>query len=72
MITADLEQKNEQKAHNVSAFFSYYRKKRPEKFSDTVVKYEIPLIKELFEQQMDLLSTKKMQSAFENFVVAVV
>lgn len=71
MNTADIEQQNEQKANNASAFFSYYREKRPEKFSDTVVKYEIPLTKELFEQQMDLLSTKKMQSAFENFVVAV-
>lgn len=71
MNTADIEQQNEQKTHDAAAFFSYYREKRPEKFSDTVEKYEIPLTKELFEQQMDLLSTKKMQSAFENFVVAV-
>lgn len=54
-----------------SSFSSYYRSLRPEKFSDTVEKYEIPLTKELFEQQMQLLSTKKMQSAFENFVIAV-
>lgn len=54
-----------------SSFFSYYRNLRPEKFSDTVDKYEIPLTKELFEQQMLLLSTKKIQSAFEKFVIAV-
>lgn len=71
MNTSDIEQNSEQKARDASKFFSYYREKRPEKFSDTVVKYEIPLTKELFEQQMELLSTKKMQSAFESFVVAV-
>lgn len=59
------------KRDTASSFFSYYRNKRPEKFSDTVEKYEIPLTKELFEQQMTLLSTKKKQNAFENFVVAV-
>lgn len=62
---------NSQKDNIAESFFLYYRKKRPEKFSDTVEMYEIPLTVELFEQQMTLLSTKKMQSLFENFVVAV-
>ncbi len=61
-----------EKKLTISSFFSYYRKKRPEKFSDTVENYEIPLTKELFEMQMERLSTKKMQGAFENFIVSVV
>lgn len=50
----------------------YYRKIHPEYFSDTIVRYEVPLTTELFDQQMTLLSTKKMQGAFETFVVAIV
>ena len=50
---------------------AYYREVHPEYFSDTIVRYEVPLTAELFDQQMALLSTKKMQSAFENFVVAI-
>lgn len=67
-----MEDINQEHIHTASDFFSYYRKMRPEKFSDTVETYEIPLTKELFELQMELLSTQKKQSLFENFVVAVV
>lgn len=49
----------------------YYREAHPEYFSDTIVQYEIPLTSELFDYKMSLLSTKKMQSAFENFIVAI-
>lgn len=51
--------------------FSYYREMRPQYFSDTTVQYEVPLTRELFDLQLELLSTKKMQSSFENFVVAI-
>lgn len=50
---------------------AYYRKVHPAYFSDTIVRYEVPLTVELFDQQMAFLSTKKMQSAFENFVVTM-
>jgi len=50
-------------------FVAYYRKQRPEKFSDSKIVYEIPLTKELFEQQLEFLSTQKKQSEFENFIV---
>lgn len=62
---------NSNQEYTASSFFSYYREKRPEKFSDTVETYDIPLTKELFEQQMNFLSIQKKQSAFENFIVAV-
>lgn len=42
---------NSNQEYTASSFFSYYREKRPEKFSDTVETYDIPLTKELFEQQ---------------------
>ena len=64
----DAEEKKECKTPSI---FSFYRAKRPEKFSDSVDAYEMPLTEELFEQQLALLSTKKKQSLFENFVVAV-
>lgn len=48
---------------------AYYRIQRPEKFSDSKIVYEIPLTKELFEQQLEILSTQKKQSEFENFIV---
>ena len=51
--------------------FAYFRKLRPQYFSDTVVRYEVPLTQELFDLQLALLSTKKMQSVFENFIVAI-
>lgn len=51
--------------------FAYYRELRPQYFSDTVVRYEVPLTQELFDLQLALLSTKKMQSVFENFIVAI-
>ena len=51
--------------------YAYYRKLRPEYFSDTIVKYEVPLTQELFNLQLELLSTQKRQSAFENFIVDV-
>ena len=47
---------NSNQEYTASSFFSYYREKRPEKFSDTVETYDIPLTKELFEQQMNFLS----------------
>ncbi len=50
----------------------YYKRMRPEYFSDSEVIYEIPLTEELFDLQMDLLSTKKLQSAFEAFIVDLV
>lgn len=49
---------------------SYYRDLRPQYFSDSKVVYDIPLTREFFDAQLALLSTKKMQSEFENFVVA--
>lgn len=59
-----------EKAITMHELVSYYRELRPEKFSDSKVTYEIPLTHELFDGQLNLLSTKKMQSEFENFVVA--
>ena len=49
----------------------YYRRMRPEYFSDSEVIYEVPLTEELFDAQMNLLSTKNLQSAFESFIVDV-
>ena len=49
----------------------YYRRMRPEYFPDSEVIYEVPLTEELFDAQMNLLSTKKLQSAFESFIVDV-
>ncbi len=54
----------------VHDFVAYYRELRPQYFSDSSVVYEIPLTKELFDKQLEILSTKKMQSEFENFIVA--
>lgn len=64
---------NEENSSTKRAFSpnAYYREMHPEYFSDTIVRYEIPLTTELFDYQMALLSTKKMQSTFENFVVAI-
>ena len=53
----------------VHEFVAYYRELRSEKFSDSKIEYEIPLTKELFEKQLEMLSTRKMQSNFENFIV---
>jgi len=64
--TANEENSNDITLHD---FVAYYRKLRPEKFSDSMVVYEIPLTRELFDKQLELLSTKKMQSEFENFIV---
>ena len=36
--------------------YAYYKKLRPEYFSDTIVKYEVPLTQELFNLQLKLLS----------------
>ena len=33
-------------------FYSYYRKLRPEKFSDTIITYDVQLTKELFDLQL--------------------
>jgi hypothetical protein len=38
----------------------YYRRMRPEYFSDSEVIYEVPLTEELFDIQLNLLSTKKL------------
>lgn len=58
-----------QKSISIHEFVAYYRELRPEKFSDSKIEYEIPLTEELFEKQLEILSTKKMQSNFENFIV---
>lgn len=54
---------------NVHDLVAYYRILRPQKFSDSKIVYEIPLTRELFDRQLEILSTKKMQSEFENFIV---
>lgn len=50
---------------------AFYRREHPELFSDSSVTYEMPLSEELFDLQMELLSTHKKQSEFEKFIVAV-
>ena len=50
---------------------AFYEQAHPELFSDSTVTYEVPLTEELFDLQMDLLSTKKKQAEFEQFAVAV-
>lgn len=52
-------------------FFAFYRNRRPEYFSDSEVRYEMPLTRELFELQLSHLSTNKKQAEFERFVVAI-
>lgn len=69
MDKSDNSQKN--KAESRNPIFAYYRELRPYYFSDTKVVYEVPLTEELFDVQMDLLSTKKRHSEFERFVIAV-
>ncbi len=48
---------------------AYYRRIHPELFSDSEEIYELLLTEELFDLQMELLSTKKLHSAFENFAL---
>lgn len=48
---------------------AYYRRIHPELFSDSEEIYELPLTEELFDLQMELLSTKKLHSAFETFAI---
>ncbi len=50
-------------------FVAYYRDLRPEKFSDSRTVYEIQLTREVFENQLANLSTKKKHTEFENFIV---
>ena len=50
----------------------FYRSRRPEYYSDSEIRYEVPLTRELFDLQLERLSTNKKQSEFENFIVAVV
>lgn len=50
-------------------YFGFYRNRHPDQFSDSSVSYEVPLTVELFDLQMDLLSTKKKQSEFESFTI---
>lgn len=54
-----------------TAYFGFYRKWHPDQFSDSTVVYDLPLTVELFDSQMDLLSTKKKQAEFENFSVGL-
>lgn len=49
----------------------FYQSRRPEFFSDSEVRYEVPLTRELFDLQLARLSTDKKHSEFEKFVVAV-
>ena len=53
-------------------FVSYYRELRPENFSDSRIYYETPLTRELFDIQLMNLSTNKMQSEFEKFIIACI
>lgn len=53
----------------VHDFVVYYRELRPQKFSDSKIIYEIPLTKELFDKQLEILSIKKMHSEFEYFII---
>lgn len=49
-------------------FFDYYRWLRPEYSSDTVVKYDVDLTRELFMLKLEHLSSDMLQDAFERFV----
>lgn len=49
-------------------FFDFYRRLRPENFSDSVVKYETNLTQELFNLRLATLSADMLQDAFERFV----
>lgn len=49
----------------------FYQSRRPEFFSDSEIRYEVPLTRELFDLQLARLSTDKKHSEFEKFVVAV-
>ena len=44
---------------------AFYEQAHPELFSDSKVTYEVPLTRELFDVQMELLSTKKMETEVE-------
>lgn len=61
----------EDAAYAKHRFFGFYRSRRPELFSDTEERYELPLTRELFCFELEHLSTEKKQACFENFVVAV-
>ena len=52
-------------------FFGRYRNWHPEQFSDSTVSYDIPLTEEMFDAQMELLSTKKKHAEFETFSVGL-
>ncbi|MCD8291329.1 MAG: hypothetical protein LUC91_07495 [Prevotella sp.] len=62
-------EKDTTKHLKIHDFSSYLREKKPELFSDSSVVYELPLTKEIFENQIDSLSAKRMQSEFENFII---
>ena len=57
---------------NTKRLREFYRRGRPECYSDSEIRYEVPLTRELFDLQLERLSTNKKQSEFENFIVAVV
>ena len=59
-------------AGNKKRLREFYRSRRPEYYSDSEIRYEVPLTRELFDLQLERLSTNKKQSEFENFIVAVV
>ena len=58
-------------AGNKKRLREFYRSRRPEYYSDSEIRYEVPLTRELFDLQLERLSTNKKQSEFENFIVAV-
>jgi len=69
--------KNIQEHQNASSeqrhkpdIYKYYRELRPEKFSDSKVNYKMP--KEVFEFQLDQLSTYMKQDEFEEFTRQIV
>ena len=57
-----------QNALPLDDFFDFYRRLNPEKFSDSVEKYETDLTPELFNPHLATLSADMLQDDFERFV----
>lgn len=51
---------------------AFYRKAHPEYFSDSSVRHEVELTRDLFEFTMSQLATRKQHSDFEKFVIAII
>lgn len=51
---------------------AFYRKAHPEYFSDSSVRYEVELTRDLFDYKMSQLAPLKQHSDFEKFVIALV